>query len=141
MSPTLEYAKITDARSSISDIYDTVGRHLVVGITRENDAPVTVIRKDDLKSVLLSYCALEPKVHFSTEGQVSMWLENLPVSSQGNSLLEAEIELIEALRDYAQTWIEELREYPNHQKGWALPALVQLSEDDELRHFLFGNEE
>jgi hypothetical protein len=141
MSPTLEYAKITDARIAISDIYDTVSRHLVVGIARENDAPVTVIRKDDLKSVLLSHCALEPKVHFSKAGQVSIWLENLPVSSQGNSLIEAEIELIESLRAYTQTWIEELREYPNHHKGWALPALVQLSDDNELRQFLFGNEE
>ncbi|MBI3428952.1 MAG: hypothetical protein HY050_02620 [Actinobacteria bacterium] len=40
MSPTLEYRKITDARAAIADIYDTVSRHLVVDIAREDDAPV-----------------------------------------------------------------------------------------------------
>jgi len=141
MSQTLVYTKITDARAAIADIYDTASRHLPVDITRENEAPVTVIRKDDLKSLLESRCALDPKVHFSKDGQVSIWLEDLPVSSQGNSLSEAEGVLIEALRDYAQTWMEDLREFPNHQQGWAIPALVRLSDDKELHQLLFGNEE
>lgn len=140
MNQILEYPKITDARAAIADIYDTVGRHLVVGIAREGDAPVAVIRKDDLKGLLRSHCALDPKVHFSQNGQVSIWFEGLPVSVQGPSLSEAENELIEALRDYAQTWMEDLREYPNHKNGWALPALVQLSDNKELHQYLFGNE-
>lgn len=137
MSQTLSYSKITDARASISDIYDMAGRRLIVEIARENDAPVAVIRKDDLQSLLRAQCALDPKVHFSKDGQVSMWLEDLPISSQGASFEEAGGELIEALRDYATTWMEDLREYPNHQKGWALPALVRLSDDEELRTYLF----
>ena len=141
MTQSLTYTKITDARAAIADIYDTVSRHLPVDITRENEAPVTVIRKDDLKSLLQSQCVFDPKVLFSKEGQVSIWLENLPVSSQGNSLSEAENALIEALQDYAQTWMEDLKDYPNHQKGWAIPALVRLSENEELHHLLFGNEE
>lgn len=140
MSQTLAYTKITDARAAIADIYDTVIRHLPVDITREDQAPVTVIRKDDLKGLLESQCTFDPKVHFSKDGHVSIWLEDLPISSQGNSLSEAEKVLIEALRDYAQIWMEDLKDYPNHQKGWAIPALVRLSDDNELHHLLFGIE-
>ena len=140
MSQILEYPKITDARAAISDIYSTVARHLVVEISREGDAPVTVIRKDDLKSVLRSHCALDPQVRFSMNGQVSMWIEDVPVSSQGHSFEEASAGLIEALRDYARTWIEDLRQYPNHKDRWALATLIRLSENAELHGYLFGNE-
>lgn len=140
MSQILEYPKITDARAAMADIYSTVGRHLVVEISREGDAPVTVIRKDDLKSVLRSHCALDPQVRFSKDGQVSMWIDDLPVSSQGHSFDEAGSELIAALRDYAQTWVEDLKEYLNHKDRWALATLIRLSDDKELRQYLFGNE-
>ena len=140
MGQTLSYTKITEARAAIADIYDTVGRNLVVDISRENDAPVTVIRKDALVSLLHSKCVFEPKVHFSKDGKVSMWLEGVPISSQGLTVEEAEDELILALRDFTQTWLEELREYPNHRIGWALPTLVRLSDDTELRKLVFGDE-
>lgn len=140
MSRTLSYAKITDARAAISDIYDSVERNLVVDITREDDAPVAVIRKDSLISLLQAKCNLEPKVHFSDIGYVSIWLEGLPISAQADSLENAEFELIAALRDFSETWLEDLREYPNHRGNWALPTLVRLSSDEELRKLVFGNE-
>ena len=140
MSRTLSYAKITDARAAISDIYDSVERNLVVDITREDDAPVAVIRKDSLISLLQAKCNFEPKVHFSEEGYVSIWLEGLPVSAQGVSLEVAEFELIRSLRDFSQTWMDDLREYPNHRDNWQLPALVRLTTDDQLHQLVFGNE-
>lgn len=33
------------------------------------------------------------------------------------------------------------REFPNDQNGWEIPALVRLSDDDELHHLLFGAEQ
>ena len=140
MSQVLSYGKITDARAAISDIYDSASKNLVVEITRAGDAPVAVIRKDALVTLLYSQCALDPKVHFSKDGQVSIWLEGVPISSQGLSLSEAESALLKALRDYAQTWMSDLREYPNHRDGWALPTLIRLSDDRELHNLLFGNE-
>jgi hypothetical protein len=140
MSQTLSYAKITDARAAIADIYDSAGRNLVVDITREDDAPVAVIRKDALVSLLHAKCTFDPKLHFSDDGYVSMWLEGLPISAEGSSLEDAETELIASLRDFTQTWLEDLREYPNHRSNWALPTLVRLSTDEELRKLVFGNE-
>ncbi|MBI3430135.1 MAG: prevent-host-death protein, partial [Actinobacteria bacterium] len=77
---------------------------------------------------------------FSKSGTVSMWIVGLPISSQGSSFNEAGTELIEALRDYAQTWVEELKNYPNHKEKWGIANLVLLSTDDELRTFLFGDD-
>ncbi len=141
MSQTLSYAKITDARAAMADIYDSAERNFIVDITREDDAPIAVIRKDSLVALLRAKCALEPKVHFSDGGPVSIWLEGLPISAQGDSLEAAEIELIRSLRDFSQTWLDDLHEYPNHRDNWALPALVRLTDDDtELHQLVFGNE-
>ena len=140
MAQLLEYPKITDARAAISEIYSTVERHLVVRIMREGDAPVAVIRRDDLKEALQALSPLDPQVRFSKNGTVSMWIEGLPISSQGSSFDEAGEELIKALRDYAQTWVEELKNYPNHKERWGVANLVLLSDDDELREFLFGKD-
>ena len=140
MEQLLEYRSISAARSAISEIYNTAERNLVVGITRENDVPVAVIRQDHLKTALQALCLLEPQVRFSSDGAVSMWLDGLPVSGQGESFDAAGQDLIDSLRDYAKTWIEDLRDYPNHKDRWDVVNLVLLSSDDELRAFLFGND-
>lgn len=140
MTELLDYPKISQARAAISEIYSTVERHLVVGIQREGDAPVSVIRRDNLKEALRALSPLNPQVRFAKNGTVSMWLEGLPISSQGSSFSNAGTELIEALRDYAQTWVEELKNYPNHNERWGLANLVLLSDDSELREFLFGDD-
>lgn len=140
MSQLLDYPKISAARDDISQIYSTVESHLVVGISRGNDAPIAVIRKDDLKKALEALCPLDPQVRFSGKAEVSIWIDDLPVSSQGSNLEEAEQGLIEALRDYAKTWVEDLKEYPNHKGRWGVANLILLSNDEELHAFLFGDD-
>lgn len=140
MSQILEYQSISAARSAISEIYNTAERHLAVGITRENDAPIAVIRQDHLKKALQALCLLKPQVRFSADGQVSMWLDGLPVSGQGENFEVAGEDLINSLRDYAKTWVEDLRNYPNHKHRWDVVNLVLLSSDEEMRAFLFGDD-
>jgi len=141
MSRTLSYSKITDARSAITDIYDAASRNLVVDIARADDPPVAVLRKDALVPLLVEKCSFDPKAHVSDDGKVSLWLDGLPISAQGNSWDEAEVELIHSLRDFAEIWMEDLSEYKNHRDNWVLPALVRLvPEDEKLRQLVFGNE-
>lgn len=140
MGQILEYQSISAARSAISEIYNTAEGHLAVAITREKDAPVAVIRQDHLKKALQALCSLEPQVRFASDGTVSMWLDGLPVSGEGESFDLAGQDLIDSLRDYAKTWIEDLREYPNHKNRWDVVNLVLLSNDDEMRAFLFGDD-
>lgn len=138
MGQLLEYRTISAARNAIGEIYNTAERHLAVAITRENDAPIAVIRQDHLKKALQALCSLEPQVRFSSDGQVSMWLDGLPVSGQGETFDAAGQEIIDSLREYAKTWVDDLRDYPNHKHRWDVVNLVLLSDDDEMRAFLFG---
>ena len=140
MGQLLEYRSISAARSAISEIYNTVEGHLAVAITRENDAPVAVIRQDHLKKALQALCLLEPQVRFASDGTVSMWLDGLPVNGEGESFDVAGQGLIDSLRVYAKTWVEDLREYPNHKNRWDVVNLVLLSNDNEMRAFLFGDD-
>jgi len=140
MTPLLEYTKITEARSAIGEIYSTAERHLAVVLRRANDAPVAVIRQDDLKRALRALCPLAPQVRYSTNEHVSIWIEGLPVSGAGKNFEIAGHDLIHSLREYARTWIEDLRNYANHIENWDVVNLVLLSDDDELRVHLFGDE-
>lgn len=140
MSPLLEYTKITDARSAIGEIYSTAERHLAVVVRREGDAPVAVIRRDDLKEALRALRPLEPQIRFSPDEHVSMWIEGLPVSGEGATFEVAGADLIHSLKEYSQTWVEDLRNYPNHKQNWDLVNLVLLSDDEELRVHLFGDD-
>jgi hypothetical protein len=140
MGPLLEYTKITDARSAISEIYSTAERHLAVVMRRESDAPVAVIRRDDLKRALRALCPLETQVRFSEDEHVSMWIEGLPVSGEGSTFESAGADLVHSLREYSRTWVEDLRDYPNHKQNWGVVNLVLLSDDDELQVHMFGDE-
>lgn len=140
MSLLLDYPKISAARDAIGAIYTAAHSQLVVSITRENDAPVAVILKDDLKQALQALCPIEPKVSFSKNGHVSIWIEGLPISSEGDSFEAASFALIAAMRDYAATWVDELRLYKNHRDRWAFANLILLSEDEELHAFLFSDD-
>ena len=140
MGPLLEYTKITDARSAISEIYSTAERHLAVVMRRESDAPVAVIHRDDLKRALRALCPLEPQVRFSADEHVSMWIEGLPVSAEGSTFESAGADLLHSLRAYSLTWVEDLRDYPNHKQNWGVVNLVLLSDDDELQVHMFGVE-
>jgi hypothetical protein len=140
MSLLLDYPKISAARDAIGAIYTTAHSQLVVSITRENDAPVAVILKDDLKEALQALCPIEPKISFSKNGDVSIWIEGLPISAEGGSFEKASFALIAAMRDYAATWVDELRLYKNHKDRWAFANLILLSEDEELHAFLFSDD-
>ena len=140
MSQLLEYSKISAARDAIGSIYSTAHNNMVVSITRENYAPVAVILKENLKEALQALCPIEPKVSFSKSGQVSIWIDGLPISSEGDSFELASDELVRAMRDYAAAWVDELRLYPNHKERWALANLILLSTDEELHAFLFSDD-
>lgn len=140
MSQLLDYSKISAARDAISAIYSTAHSNMVVSITRGNDAPVVVILKENLIEALQALYPVEPKVSFAKNGHVSIWIDGLPISAQGESFEMASDELVQAMRDYAAAWVDELRLYPNHKENWALTNLILLSTDEELHTFLFSDD-
>ena len=141
MASLLQFRKITDARDQLKAIYDSAEGHLPAVVQRDNDAPVAVVRRDDLTRALRALCPLDPKVQVHADSSVSMWLDDLPVHAQGDSWEAAESALVDALRDYAELWAEDLRRYPNHEQFWGVANLTLLLNDHELRAHVFGSDE
>ena len=69
-------------------------------------------------------------------GGWSAFVPGVPTHGEGTTLDEALEDLIEALREYAEDWNERLLDAPNHRDNWALVAVVELSDDDELRDWI-----
>lgn len=139
MGGVREYLKIGEARARFKELYDSAGRHVPTVMQRDADTPVVTVRRDDFLKALRALCPIEPQVSFSGTG-VSMWIEGVPVSAQGEDLSAAESALLESLRAYADTWVDDLSRYPNHEEQWGLVNLVLLSADDELGRHLFGQD-
>lgn len=141
MTAIQEYAKITDARANFREIYDSAERRVPSVVHREQDAPVAVVLKDDLVEALRALCPVSAQVRFAEGGRVSAWIDGLPVSAEGADFGAAEQALVDALRDYSSTWVEDLRRYPNHEQNWGIVNLVLLSDDALLREHIFGDDE
>ena len=66
------------------------------------------------------------------------WLPDLPISADGGDFDDAIDGLKDALREYADAWVDDLRHFSNHEANWGLVNLVLLSSDDELVAHLVG---
>ena len=138
MTPVLDYAKITDARSHLKDVYDAASANISVVIRRDLDAPLAVLPKDSILRALRALVPLDPQVRFGDDGHVHAWLPDLPISADGGDFDDAIDGLKDALREYADAWVDDLRHFSNHEANWGLVNLVLLSSDDELVAHLVG---
>jgi hypothetical protein len=136
MAPVLDYDKITDARRHLKDVYDVASANLSVVIRRDLDDSVAILPKSSILRALQALVPLDQEVRFD-EG-VYVWLPGLPISADGPDFDDAIASLVEAMRDYAAAWLEDLRHFSNHEANWGLVNLVLLSEDDELVAHLVG---
>jgi hypothetical protein len=50
----------------------------------------------------------------------------LPIAADGNTFDEAVMEMVDALREYAEDWQDHLLDAPNHRDGWGLVQLIGL---------------
>ena len=100
-----------------------------------------MIGRDALEAALAQVGPFPVQVSFF-EDQVSMWVDGLPVDAGGASLEEAEDGLLDALLDYADTWVEALRFAPNHQKnaGYVLRVLLASDDREHLHQIVFGQQ-
>ncbi len=135
----LTFDKMAEARDHLKDLYDSAQSGVPAIVRRSDDPAVAIVRLDSLKRLLRGSCPIDPQIRFG-EQSVSVWLPGFPVSAQGADFEAAASEFVAALRDYAETWVEDLRHYPNHAENWGLVNLVQLSDDAELLQHAFGEE-
>ena len=131
------YDSYTDARAHLKDLLDAAERGRVATVRR--DAKRTaVVEVERLRSVLASLLPSRAQVVAEGSGW-SVFIPDLPVAADGNTLAEAIDEMIDSLREYADDWQDHLLDAPNHVQNWGLVQLISLSDDDQLRDWLTGS--
>lgn len=136
MGAFVAYQSAREAREHFKDMLDAadVGRPATVA---RGSRRVAAVDADRLVYFLI-------KVHPSGAVAVaendlwSIFIPGLPVAADGVTLDEAVEEMIEALRDYAEDWVERLHSAPNHADNWGLVQIVGLASDEQLREWLLA---
>jgi predicted RNase H-like HicB family nuclease len=130
------YDSYTDARAHLKDLLDAAERGRVATVRRDAGRTAVV----DVERLRTSLATLSPsRAQVVAEGGGwSVFIPGLPVAADGATFEEAIVEMIDALREYAEDWQERLLDAPNHRNNWGLVQLISLSTDDQLRDWLVG---
>jgi Antitoxin of toxin-antitoxin, RelE / RelB, TA system len=136
--PTHQF-KAREARDNWRQILDRAESGVVSVVRR--GAPVVVAPRDVMARALASLYPFNVQVSVGPS-QVSMWLEGMPVHAVGATYEEAEENFLDALLDYAELWVRELKSAPNHRdnEGLVTQVLMYGEDRDELRSVVFGDE-
>ncbi len=131
--------KAREARDHFKELMDRAESG-GVAVLRRNSTMV-LVERDVLDAALAVQHPFDVNVSFS-DGQTSMWIDGVPVHGVGDSYDEAEEDFLDALVDYAEAWVSELRLAPNHKANAGLVERVLMfaGERDELRRVVFGEE-
>jgi hypothetical protein len=128
----LHYNSFTEAGTHFKELLDAAERGLPATVRRENSTAAVV----DARRLLDIYPSRAQVV--AEEGGWSIFIPGLPVAADGATFDEAIMEMIGALREYADDWQDCLHSVPNHADNWSLVNLIALSSDDRLREWLAG---
>ena len=133
----VHYDSYTDARAHLKDLLDAAEKGCVATVRRDS-ARAAVVDVERLRHFLALLVPLRAQV-VSEAQRWSVFIPGLPVAVDGPTFDEAIIEMVEALREYADDWQERLLDSPNHRENWGLVQLISLSDDEQLRAWLVGS--
>ena len=133
-SALVSYPTIRESRSHLKEILDAaqIGCPTIIG---RGGRIVAAVDADRLVRFLMDVRPAGVETVTENHGW-SLFIPGLPISADGNTLDEACDELIDALRDYADAWVERLRHAPNHSDNWGLVQLISLATDEQLRQWI-----
>jgi hypothetical protein len=132
------YDSYTDARAHLKDLLDAAERGRVATVRRDAGR-IAIVDVERLRSSLATLRPSRAQV-VPEAGGWSVFIPGLPIAADGATFDKAVVEMIDALRDYADDWQERLLDAPNHRNNWALVQLISLSTDDQLRDWLVGSD-
>lgn len=132
----IAYRSAREAREHFKDFLDAADNGRPATVTRD-DRRVAAVDADRLVTFLMQICPSNAQAVAENNGW-SLFIPGLPVAADGATLDEAAEEMIDALRDYAQAWVDRLRLAPNHTDNWGLVQIVSLASDDQLREWLLA---
>jgi len=133
----VHYDSYTEARAHLKDLLDAAERGRVATVRRDS-ARTAVVDVERLRHFLASLVPLRAQVVPEAQ-RWSVFIPGLPVAVDGPTFDEAIIEMVDALREYADDWQERLLDAPNHRENWGLVQLISLSDDEQLREWLVGS--
>lgn len=134
--PPLHYESYTDARAHLKDLLDAA-EHGRVATVRRDAVTTAVVDVARLRHFLASLIPSRAEV-VAEGGGWSVFIPGLPIAADGATFDEAIMEMVDALREYAEDWQDHLLNAPNHRENWGLVQLIGLSEDEQLRDWLVG---
>lgn len=126
-----------DARKSFKTILDTSDRG-GLSIIQRGESSASVVNTGLFREFLVKTVPAKAQV-VNEDGAWAIFLPGLPLAAEGATLEEATLDLVDALRDYAEDWEDHLRAAPNHRDNWALVQLIDSSTDEELVAWLTGS--
>jgi predicted RNase H-like HicB family nuclease len=132
----VHYDSYTDARAHLKDLLDAAERGRVATVRRDS-ATTAVVDVERLRHFLASIIPSRAEV-VSEAGGWSVFIPGLPVAADGSSFEEAIVEMVDALREYAEDWQQRLLDAPNHRDNWGLVQLISFSDDQQLHDWLVG---
>ena len=130
----LIFDSYSEARGHFKDLLDAAERGQP-GLVRREGQQAAFVNAERLLSFLARLCPARAQV-VAEAGGWSVFIPNLPVAADGATFDEALVEMVDALREYADDWQDHLRDAPNHRDNWGLVQLVSLSDDDQLKEWL-----
>jgi predicted RNase H-like HicB family nuclease len=135
--PGVHYESYSDARAHFKDLLDAAKRGRVATVNRDA-AQAAVVDGERLRAFLAALMPSQAEVVPEADGW-SVMLPGVPVAADGATFDEAIVEMIDALREYAEDWQDRLLDASNHRDNWGLVQLIGLSDDEQLRHWLVSS--
>lgn len=134
----VHYDSYSEARAHLKDLLDAAERGRLATVRR--DAVTTaVVDVERLRHFLAALVPSRAQVVHEAGGW-SVFVPGVPVAADGSTFDDALLEMVDALREYAEDWQERLLDTPNHRQHWGLVQLIGLSSDSQLRDWLAGSE-
>ncbi|MEW1848482.1 prevent-host-death protein [Nonomuraea angiospora] len=132
----VHFESYTEARAHLKALLDAAERGRVATVRRES-ATTALVDVDRLRHYLAAVTPSHAQA-VPEDGGWSIFIPGLPLAADGRTFNEAVIEMVDALREYAEDWQDHLLDAPNHRENWGLVQLISLSDDDQLREWLVG---
>jgi predicted RNase H-like HicB family nuclease len=132
--PAVHYDSYSEARTHLKDLLDAAHRGRVATVRRD-DVRAAVVDVERMRYFLASVVPSRAQVVPEADGW-SVFIPGVPVAADGATFEQAIMEMVDALREYAEDWQDHLLDAPNHRDHWGLIQLISLSDDEQLRDWL-----
>lgn len=129
----VEFAGMAEGRAHLKELLDAAQAGTPASVRRDVHS-FAILDAERLRPFLAGV-GVRAEVVAEDDGW-SIFLPGLPVAADAATFDGAVAEMVDALREYADDWVDHLAAAPNHADSWGLVQLVALSTDEQLAAWL-----